>query len=159
MKKFIVIVIALFAVVALQSFTYAADNAVEPGSGDVAAGAGWLGSFFVPSFSSVGGSVVYKRTGGTGSVVRAADGCVAGDKFMLLVKGASGKKKVTATGTGTYCSCTATSSFAGQVEVTTVTSPTLVKMKALALPGGVPASMFVTMNGTWVQKKGVDSCE
>ena len=159
MKKFIVIVIALFAVVALQSFTYAADNAVEPGSGVDAEKAGGLGSFFVPSFSAVGGVVAYKRTGGTGDVVRAADGCIAGDKFMLLVKGASGKKKVTATGTGTYCSCTATSSFAGQVEVTTVTSPTLVKMKALALPGGAPASMFVTMNGTWVQKKGVDSCE
>jgi len=159
MKKFIVIVIALFAVVAFQSFTYAADNAVEPGSGVAAEGAGGLGSFFVPLYGAVGEKAVYKRTGGTGNVVRAADGCNPGDTFVLLVKGASGKKKIKHTGSGQYCECSAASSFPDQVEVTTVTNPTLVKMKAVALPGGVPSSMFVTMNGAWKQKKGSDSCE
>ena len=160
MKKFIVIVIALIAVAAFQSSTYAADNAVESGSGVDAEGVGGLGSFFVPSYGAEGESAVYKRTGGTGNVVRAADGCLPGDSFVLLVKGASGKKKVKHTSAGAlYCSCASASTFTDQVEVTTVTSPTLVKLKGTKLPAGVPASMFITMNGTWIQKKGADSCE
>ncbi|RJQ21438.1 MAG: hypothetical protein C4560_03910 [Nitrospiraceae bacterium] len=129
-----------------------ADNSA---SGVASEGAGGLGSFFAPGYNAVGEKAVYA---GSGSTVNAADCCIAGDTLKLIFKNSTAKQKVQWTSTGTQKGdCTATSSMPDQRSLS-LTGATKTVLKAIALPGGVPATAYVTMTGSWTQKKGTDSC-
>jgi len=130
-------------------------------AGNVAEGiavqiSGGLGSFFAPEFSAVGTSAVYK--GGSGPLVRAADGCLPGDKYKLIVKSDIAKQKTKWISSGSLkCDCTASSTLSDSRDIS-LSNAKKVKLKAIELPGGAPATAFVTMQGSWTQKRGRDSC-
>jgi len=154
MKRMMIVLLALTMVFGLVVVGQA-ENVAE---GVVAYGTGGLGSFFAPRFTAEGESVVYTADP-TNAVVRAADACISGDKYRLLVKGADYKQKMIWISSGSlYCGCTASATLPpDQVEVHHGAA-SKIKLKAVALPGGIPASAYVTMEGSWTQTKGTDGC-
>jgi hypothetical protein len=154
MKRMMMLMLALTMVFGLAALGQA-ENVAE---GVVVYGTGGLGSFFAPDFQAEKETMVYEAAQPTNAVIRAADCCVAGDKYKLLVKGADYKQKVIWTSSGSLKSdCVASSTMADQVEVHH-SAAEKIKMKAVALPGGIPATAYVTMEGSWAQTKGADAC-
>ncbi len=157
MTRLMIYFAAVAMVFGLSSTTLADDyNFVLDGVS--AEGSGGLGSFFAPEFSAAGEKAQYK---GSGNMARGADCCLSGDTYKLILKNTStGQKAQTKwTSSGSLkTDCTATSTLPDSRDVNLSGGNTVI-FKAIALPGGVPASAYVTMPGSWTQKKGTDSCE
>ena len=152
MKRFTICLAVITMVFGLSGLALADNTA----TGVTTQGAGGLGSFFVPTYSAEGTSAVYK--GKTSGPVIAADCCLSGDSYKLIVKSSTNKKKVKWTSKGTLKSdCSSASSFPDQRSLT-LSNAKKVKLKLIKAPAGLPADAYVTMGGTWTQKKGSDAC-
>ena len=120
---------------------------------------GALGTCFVPLYSAVGGVAVYKAGVGA-TTAQAADCCVAGDTYRFTLKNTQTGvlRHITFTsGTGNSLLCVG-GPHPGHVTLN-VAGADKIKLKAVALPGGIPASAYVDVDGSgWTQTKGTDSC-
>lgn len=153
--KYLLILLTALALTAGLGTVALAQNAPDPSGADTSAACA-LGTCKVPMFSAVGEKAVYK--GGSGPVVSAADCCIAGDTYKLWVKNSSG--------TITKVKFTSSGSLDGSCSVfphpdtrsLSVASAVKSKLKAIALPGGVPAAAYWGANGSWTQVKLTDAC-
>jgi hypothetical protein len=155
MKKLIVVIAAITMVFALTPMLWAQNTA----SGPTVYGDGGLGSFFVPDFTAVGEAFVAKKTDVKATTAVAADCCIAGDTYKFVVKSRTSKDKVTWTSAGSLkADCSAVSTFPDQ-RVLSLAKIKKVKLKALDLPGGVPADAYLTIDAVgFIIKKGQSSC-
>ena len=157
MKRRMILLITLIFTAALGSMALA-QNAPSDVGIETACG---FGSCFAPNYTAEGQTAVYKLTGGTSGKVEATDACIVGDTYKVIVKNSSTSMKKTFKSSGTLaCTCTApaaTTGWAPQASLT-LAGANKVKMKALHLPGGIPAGALIRMAGTWKRTQGDDSC-
>jgi len=115
-----------------------------------------FGSCFTPQFDAVGDVAVYKGSGDTAEV---ADCCFEGDTYKAVLKNKSTKEKdkVTFTGSGMLTKTCSIGPYADS-HALFQSGANKAKIKALALPGGVPAGAFIRLSGSWTRTKGKDWC-
>lgn len=153
MKRTLTFLTLVGMVLALSTAAMAGDN-VPTGFG--AQGACTYGSCFVPNFNAEGEVAVYKGSGATQA--EAADCCLVGDTYKLIIKSAVAKDKVKWTSVGPLNGDCSTGPYADSRTVN-LASAKKVKLKAIALPAGIPAGAYVRINASgWIQKKGFDGC-
>jgi hypothetical protein len=153
MKRTLTFLTLFGMVLALSTAGLAGEN-VQTGFGERIACT--YGSCFAPNYNAEGEVAVFKGKGA--SAAEAADCCIDGDTYKLIIKSAVGKDKVKWTSAGTLNSDCGTGPYADSRSVS-LADATKVKLKAIALPGGVPAGAYVRINASgWGYKKGFDGC-
>jgi hypothetical protein len=161
MKRTLTFLTVFGMVLALSTVALAGDNfpvasAVASAVDPQAACA--TGSCFVPAYNADGEVAVYKGPG-TGTVqVWAADCCIAGDNYKLIIKSAVAKDKVKWMSAGSLDGSCSVGPWPDERSVT-LAGAKKIKLKGISFPGGFPAAGYVRINQSgWVQKKGTDAC-
>jgi hypothetical protein len=157
--------LVLMGAVVILAGTALADNSPAPSGGVSVQAAGSCTAPCVlgPEFTAVGQTVQYSISGASGPLTAAAeDGCIAGDKYELTVKKLLGKPVVGTTSGSQVagCTCTYSTLVVNDVQLTAKGfGPGKVKLKAVTLPGGVPATAYLAFQqGSITQTVGEDSC-
>ena len=118
-----------------------------------------FGSCFVPNFDAVGEVAEYEGPGAAGPVrFEYADCCTDGDRWAVQISGAGSQASAQFLGVAPLNGDCSLGPYADS-QAAEVRGASRVKVKAKALPGGIPASAYIRMSqADWVQTVGTDSC-
>ena len=154
-KAIMFVVVAGALTAALVASSAIAGNAP---SGASTQGACAPGSCFAPSFLAVGD--ISKYRGPLASTVVFADCCLAGDTYKGQASGPSGKGAVKWTSVGALDGPCSGFPHPDTHSLTIAGGATRASLKAVATPGGFPATAYIGMDAAgWVQVAGnPDTC-
>lgn len=161
MKQLMVLLLGLVLTVALGPVALA-QNAPSGGTGVERACTvgGGSGSCFVPLFEAEGkGAGSSAGYGGSGNSAVYQDCCVPGDTYKVQMKNPDTGDKDSdqfTSSSGIDGDCRV-APYSGQRSLS-VKGAKKAKMKAVKLPGGIPAAAYIGLNGSWKQTKGKDAC-
>jgi hypothetical protein len=154
MKWLVKFVMAIGFAVALSSIALAQNGNVATGGERLPCA---FGSCFVPLFSFNGDVVAYSSAP-AGPRVEFADCCLDGDSYVVFINGSRGTATVDFVSLGPLNGDCSTGPYLDSYAAE-VTGASEIRYKALGLPGGVPASAYIRMQGGgWAQTAGFDSC-
>jgi len=157
MKTALIIAFALVATLMLAPAAMA-QNETSAGSGPATACG--VGTCFVEHFTAVGQTAQYAKPAGGGIItIWAADCCLAGDQYLVTVKGPAPHKGVLGfrSVAPLQAICPNTAPATGNVIVQ-VRDAFKIKFKAVALPGGLPADAYLAASGAWIRTVGAAAC-